>query len=739
MARRFFRRSWPLALLCSVMASAAAAQAPGGIRVRVIGPDGKPIEAAEVLIGPGAGAGGEAASVLSDADGVAVIDPSLVDPQQGVDVTVSAVGYGDARLHVGPGTPQEVAVRLGSEKQETGIVVRGRRVSRPFSPHVLDLVDIVTDARANADPVLATNNLPASTNVSGNATLNLRATRASINRLYLADIPVFEFARGANLDSTTQAGSIFNLGNTKDVEVYPGNPPLYLTGSSGGVVRTLPPTAANPGGNLALNTAAVGLSYTFTPGDAGSFATLSGLYSDLQPQLSLNPGLSKLISRLHLRSAGAVGRANFGPKSALSVFAQAETEDGRYPVEVLGARQHFGQDADRVRLLSSYSAEFGSVGLTVNGAYTRSEARQAFAGWSSRNENRYMFYSLDLASEAAASRLTVRGGIDADIVSQESNQSLYSSIVPIGAAAPNRVRNRNTELSAYGFAAYRISPSLLVSLGGRHVIASSLRSTFGLQASATLTSSDKRHKLIVSLGRYPGAEIPQQAYYGGLARSVSRQVEADYSFTVPRLRLGLSLYHSDERSDRTRSALEEGRFFVFDDALTGVGRRTVTSGLEAYAVASPVEGLEAKLSFSTIDQTVRVAGAVARGSNDFGYILRASARYQLGVWALNLAATARDGAPFTRIAGLAFGPDGRRRPILGPLNGERLRPYFSVDLSVARPIAISGKLRPLAFLSVKNLLDRRNLSSQILTAEGEPARFREFAGRVATFGISLNF
>jgi hypothetical protein len=44
----------------------------------------------------------------------------------------------------------------------------------------------------------------------------------------------------------------------------------------------------------------------------------------------------------------------------------------------------------------------------------------------------------------------------------------------------------------------------------------------------------------------------------------------------------------------------------------------------------------------------------------------------------------------------------------------------------------------LAFLSLSDLLDRRNVSAQILDATG-PIRYRRFAGRVVTFGLSANF
>ncbi|MDV3456050.1 TonB-dependent receptor [Sphingomonas sp. HF-S4] len=723
-------------LLCA-LSCPSIASAQQGMVLRVTGADDLPIDAAEILLV--APVPGEAPiALLSDGDGRASIDQALIERWGTVNARISAIGYRDASVRIDPASPRDQVVRLEPVREEGSIVVIARRVSRPFSPHMLSLLDIVTDARANADPVLAANDLPSSTNAAPNATLNLRATRASISRLYLGDIPVFEFVRGGSLDSTTQGGSIFNLANTKDVEVYPGNPPAYLAGSTGGALRALPPSAASAGGNLSVNSAAIGLTNSFVSPDGGSFATLSGLYSDFEPQLSVNPSLSDLVSRLHLRSAALVGRATVGPSSALSVFAQAESEEGRYPDTVLSSTEAFVQAARRLRLLASYAAGVGPAALTLNAAYTWTRTRQAFAGWSSVSSNRYFFTSLDLAADALDGKLTVRAGIDRDHVHQASAQAVAGSRIPIADNAPPRSRNRNGDVSGYAFASYRLGPAALVSLGGRHILSSSLGGGYALQASGTVSSADRRHKLIVSLGHYAGVEMPQFAYFGGLARSVSRQAEANYSFTVPRLRLGLSAYHSDETSDATRSALREGRFYVFGDSLTGIGRRTVTTGVEAYANASPIDRLETKLSFARVHQRLHLAGERVTGSNDFGYIARASARYQAGVWGLNLAATARDHAPFTRVRSIETGPDGEAVPLVDPVNAARLPRYFSLDASAARPIALSRNLRPLGFVSVSDLLDRRNAASQILTADGS-TRYRRFAGRVVTFGLSLNF
>ena len=718
--------------------SASATDGQQGCRIQVLDASGKPVETAEIKVA-GTAERPEGDTLLSDAEGNAILDPQMIDPSRGVDVTISARGFRDGHLHIAADGCGILVVRLERSRDSGDIVVQAKRVSRPFSPSTLGLLDIVTDARANADPILAANDLPSSTNVAGNATLSLRATRSAISRLYFDDVPVFEFVRGGTLDNATQSGSILNLGNTKDVEVYPSNPPLYLAGSSGGALRALPPTAANTGGNLSLNTAAAGITGTLAPGSGGSFVTVSGLYSDLQPQLAINSTLDELISRLRLRSIAMVGRASLFNQSALSGFAQAESESGRYPVELYGNRESFRQDTDRVRAISAFTTSLGSEVLTVNASYTRSRTRQAFADWSSRSVNRYIFLGLDLGGDALDSRLTYRVGVDADDVRQSSSEAFASALLPIARTAPSDVRNDNTDVAGYAFASYRLGPAVLISAGGRHTISTDLGHAFSFQGSMTVTTADKRHKLIVSAGRYFGVELPQFAYYGGLARSRSRQVEADYVFSLAGLRLGLSAYHSVETSDRTRSALAEGRFYAFDDTLTGIGRRTRTTGVEAFAVVSPLRGLEIKASISRIGQELRIDGTAARGANDFGYVARGSVRYQLGSWGLNLAATAREGAPFTRITGFEIELDSAPIPLTGAVNAARLPPYFSLDFSLARPISISSAIKPLAFLSINNLFNQRNASSQVLTDDPASLRLRSYPGRVLTAGISLNF
>lgn len=709
-----------------------------GYQLRILDENGKPIETAELKV-TSLVQEAEAGTILSDANGVAVLEPQAIDPERGADVVISALGYRDTQMHISPERHGIVELRLKPSQDNGDIVVLAKRVSRPFSPSTLGLLDIVTDARANADPILAANDLPSSTNVAGNATLSLRATRPAISRLYLDDVPVFEFVRGGNLDNATQSGSILNLGNTKDVEVYPSNPPLYLAGSSGGALRALPPTTANRGGNLSVNTAAASLTGTLAPSSGRSFLTLSGLYSDLQPQLSINDDLTDLISRLRLRSITAIGRASIFDQSALNGFVQAETESGRFPVALYGQRTLFAQSSDRVRALSSYTTPVGAAILTINASYTRSQTRQEYAGFSSINNNRYIFLGTDFAGDGLGSRLVYRIGLDADSARQTSNETVFTTTLPIDPNTPSRVQNANTDVSGYAFASYRLSPNFLVSAGTRKTIFTGIGHAFSAQGSMTATTSDRRHKLIISAGKYFGIELPQFAYYGGLARSRSHQFELDYIFNMPGVRLGLSVYNSTESSDQTRSALAEGRFYVFDDTLTGIGRRTMTTGVEAFGVISPLSGLELKASLSHISQDILIDGTKARGTNDFNYIARGAIRYQLGEMTLNFAATAREGAPFTRIIGYQTEVEDTRIPVVGLTNDARLPPFFSLDLSLAQPIQLSSTIKPLAFLSINNLLDRRNASSQALNEDPASLQLRRYAGRVFTAGISLNF
>lgn len=721
--------------IAAAPAAAAAQQASRGLTIT--DQKGAPISLAEVKVR----SGDDTADLLSDDQGHVALDPLLWKHTSAVHVEVSAVGYASADLEVAGGVTADTVIRLKPVVADgADIVVVARNISRPFSPQTLNFLDIVTDPKAQADPILAVNNLPASTNVTGSSRLTFRGSRAAINRAYLNDAPAYEFSTGSELDSSTENRSIFGLVVADEVETYPGSPPTYLAGATGGVVRVVTPSNKTSGTTISITDLGVSGGRIIASGNGDGFIALYGSLTDLALHKAINPGLNSLFKTIRSTSGGGLVHLTTSNGGAVNAFFQAEAADDAFPFSTYGTETLFRLKPVKARAVVSASVPVSDLVLNASAAFTRSHIGETFGRSQVDNDNSYGFGSLDVTRRWAEGHLRVRVGFDGEYIKQVSDTALaIDGNAPSAHATPTAYHGVLRQMTGFIFATYRQSDILMLSVGARHTIASNIKPGLSLQASATLSSSDQRHKLIVSVGQYTGAAVPTRAYYGPMSRSVSKQIEADYSWQRRGNTVGFSMFYSTERSDGGEFNI--GDLFVSNniDNLVGIARQTISEGLEAYATWMPITGLEVKASFSKVHQVMRLGGQRLRGANDYPGIIRASLKYATPAQSIySLSFTHRSGEPFTRADGI-FNLFGAPAPIYGPVNGARLPAYMSLDASISRRLHIVRLSNPLVFVGLSNITDYRNPSSQILTLSDSASAYRYLAGRSVVFGLTTSF
>jgi hypothetical protein len=725
------------AVTIAAMPACASAQQTS-VGVTITDQDGAPIPLAEVKLS----AGEQRVELLSDDSGRVMLDPTLWNGVDVIHLEVAAVGYVSQSVDLNVRTLADPVIRLApTESNGDDIVVVARRISRPFSPQTLGFIDIITDPQAQADPILAVNNLPSSTNVTGSSRITFRGSRASINRAYLNDTPVYEFSTGSELDSSTENRSIFGLIVADTVETYPGNPPTYLSGATGGVVRVITPNNRLSGSTISVTDLGLSGGHTIASKSGDSFVAVYGSLTDLTLHKAINPGLNRLFTLVRSATGGSFAHLTTSSGGAVDVFVQAEAADDVFPFSTYGTSNAFRLKPFKARSVVSASLPFSGLVLSMTAAFTHSAISEAFGRSNVDSTNNYGFGSLDISSGSARSRSSIRVGVDGEYVKQLSDTFITFDGNGAPVQSTSRAsRNLLRQVTGYVFLTHRFSKSLAVSLGLRDTIASDIRSSFSLQASGTLQSADRRHKLIVSLGRYGGVAVPTRAYYGPMSRSTSEQIEADYSWSFRNNVVGLASYLSKERSDGDPFDPQFLRISSTIDNLTGIARLTRSRGFEAYTKWLPVNGLEMRLSYTMVDQSLRLNGQRLRGANDYPSIIRASLKYAtraLSTYSVSL--TSRSGEPYTRADGVAF-LFGSPSPVYGPINATRLPAYLSVDLSLSRRLRGTGLPGdPLIFLGVNNLTNRSNPSSQILTLPGDPLAFRDLAGRSLIIGLTTSF
>lgn len=715
---------------------AAPAFAAEPLRLTILDTAGQPLQAAEVEVD----ARGGPSFLISDAQGGVDLDPGLQAVAKDVQLKITSPGIEPVEVGLSDLLANHMVLRVRRPGATVGeVVVMARKISRAFAPTTLSQLDVVTDPSSHADPILAVNDLPFSTNTVGSAALQLRGNRATISRTYFDLIPVYEFVRGGTIDSATQGGSVFNTGAVSNVESYPSNPPSYLFGASGSAVRLLPPTGATQARTVSLSTVGVGFS-DILPTRAGParYLDVYGGYSNFEPNLSINRTLREDVRESHGRQLGVVGSQEAPGGVDVQFLVQGDWETGAYPLSLQGAANLFRTTGGKGRALASASKELGGVNVTLSSSITRSTSDESLNAFRTRNTNLYYFNTVDVSGTAVSGALNWRAGVADERIDQTSNG--IQQYLPSPTPSTFLLRNLVEDRSIYGFASYTINRQLSFSLGSRQTLSSSLPSRTGVQAGASATSLNGRHRLVVMVGQYFGDEIPERAYYGQIDRSVSRQIELNYSYTLPELRYGASFYAIKEHTQPQGAVAASPIGFLegnVGDQFTGTLRHTSTEGAEIYASAAPTARVEAKVSLSSVRQRTEIAGVEYRGDNNFGFVFRTSAKYQFSnSEILSAAINGRSGSPFTLLENGALQPGGEVTPRLGPLNGQTLPAFWTVNLNYLRKIHdLPRGSSPTLFVGLTNLLDRKNALLRIYTPNLRPIGFQNYPGFQITAGL----
>ena len=709
------------------------AQQGAGLTIHVTDAQGHAIEAALIDV-EGESQTGE---VETDAQGQAIVKNEAPGGADGRRIVVSAIGYEQRTLTIGPAETAVTIVLDAASVTVDEITVTYKR-SRPFSPKTLDVLDIVTDSRSRADPVLAVNDLPSSTNVTGNSKLNFRASRDAINRAYFETIPLYQIRTGASVSDNTTGRSLLSLAAVKEVETYPTDPPAYLAGAAGGALRiTAPLTNANAG-NISIDNGHAGIVRSLRDNDAPPFKLFADAV-DLSLSRLISPSLAQIINHFRSVDAGAVLRQALGREVDVLNLSQVYLDDASFPLAGLQGASTYASRSSRWQSAWQINQGVGQSLVTYSLSYTGHTADERFDRWFSHAKSAFVFGSLAWSTRALDGRLALNVGVDHQTIDQRSDNDSGPNGSIFEPSSITRGQESNVhETTAFLFSTLEIGPRLKLSAGGRKVLASSLDSSIGGQLSLSAVSADGHRKLIVSVGRYEGLEVPTEAYYGPIQRSTSRQVEANYIVSLPRLTLGAGAYSTWETADGVAYDPSGTNRFILNDEVTSLARSTRTSGAELYFTANPTGRLRAGGSFTISTQQVRLQSFRFEGANSFPHVVRAFLKYFGPKLSVDFAVTARAGSVYTATAFPSGSIATTTAQTYGPSNGGRLPEYVSADIGFVKPLTTNrGFAGPIAYLNVNNLTDHDNPAALASSAKGAVPQYRLLPGRRFNFGLVI--
>ena len=683
---------------------AAVDCAAGQFCGRVVDAKGSPMDLVELRVEPGDFV------TLSEDGGRFSLPADLLSTAAAV--VFSAPGFATVRVELRELLKGARDVILPRVEQLETIVVAARTLSTPFAPRVVDKMTLLTDPSANADVLVAVASLPTATGVDGSADPQLRGGAIGLTRVYFNDIPLYEATRGSPVDMTTRAGSIFNPGIVKDVEVYPTNPPAYLANSAAGAIRVLPDDQGTDMSSLYAGL--TGLSLSTSRGLDGGGAMQAYLSaSDLSGFLTLNPDLQRDLTSFRSGAGGVSLSLPFGERSEATILGILDAEDGRYPLSILEFSGPSRSERFRSYTAVSLETPFDPFRVKIDLAYTATSNRLTFRDFDALAHNAYGYAAVDMAGQVA--RVDFRAGVAGEFLDLRTTGSL-SFYDATGLSPPTGRLDRRAQYgSAYFFGSFALSRRTSVAVGLRAFAADDPSQDPVASLAATWRSSDRRHKLIFGIGSYSALSPPDLGSAAAVAAARSRQVALDYAFDVGGWGFEAGVY-----AKRDRFAGESTDIRGADMTLRAdLGER---SGLEVIAATS----------------RQRVAGVVADG--DLPYLAAVTLRWSF--WPrmdVHLRYTARSGAAYTRVVG-AGEIHGISFPIFEqPENQGRLPSSRVLDLAFYFPLSsVRGSTRPIARFTINNLLDREVPSAVVYSGGYQDSRLSFRSGRSINFGLAFS-
>ena len=590
-------------------------------------------------------------------------------------------------------------------------------IAEEFTLTTIKKLEIYMNPSAKADPILAVNSLPFATTTDESANISFRGSSPAETGIFLDEVPIYDAVRFSQLNGIGTF-SVFNTSIIDEVQVFPGNPPLEFGNTSSGLIA-LSTNDESPGANnysTTLSLASFGLNMERSIGENTSLR----VFSNYQPSAAirkLNMESLEDIRRFQSNDAGIHFLHDFSDRIKWKVFNYTMKEEYDFQFEHPTFQGLFLQRKIRNFTTSNLAMRLKRSTLTFNQGLSLSETNFLFSNADMNFRNRDIYLALNY--QYYFRYLSIKSGLSYDRRSFRMNSVVPEFDFAFGEQHPftSFTAKLNSRLpEAYTYAKYF--------LGEHVIIGGGIRQGIPVDGGTAHTSSqgnihykfDKHHSVNLSTGKYHKSEFVGNSDQLSIS---NRQHSIDYKYEKGRDLITASVFHKTSSDS------------VLENTITG---------FEIYSRWRPVTSLTTDFSYTYINSTSDEGEGPFPGEYDLRYFLKGSVSWKFNYsWTITSVFRARDGVFDRRIDNAFFRQDLQvYEPVLvAKADASRLKNYATVDISINRFWALSEKTTVVAFLSVSNILNRKNIRELSYNFDYSQSTPELFSRRTIYFGIVL--
>ncbi len=658
-------------------------------------------------------------STVTGQDGSFVLD---FQPEPGDSLLISFVGYEDLLVATGQFLEQSVVYMSPSDREMNVVVVSAERlIAEEFSTQKISRIEVYKNPSSKADPILAVNSLPSATTADESANISFRGGGPGETGVFLNGVPVYDFVRFSQLDGIGTL-SVFNTALLRNVQVFPGNPPLEFGNVSSGLIAMETDDALPQASEKSL---------------AVSLANVGG---------SLKAPVGK--------SQGIFAYFNYQPSVAFKAFNEESLEDILSFNSVDAGIHYVNELSEKWRMkifnysqLESY--DFAYQSPTFSGVFEQRKVRNLVIG-NLTHQGRVSQWRLN--GGANVSRLGFNYSLaEINVASQDYFLGLTHQFelgkwgMKSGISYDKRRSDFDGVLAVHDFAERPTDPfSTSDALTTRQIAESFFYLKYDLTEKLVGGAAIRRSLPFLNERRYWARQVnlsyelaefwKLNAAYGTFyGQYLSRSSDSDAVQFTETEQASIDVFYKRRQLDFTLS--------VFQKWISRSQQDEDIQGIEiAHGYAKG--GFKYNLSYTFINANQQNDEIQFPGNFDFNYFVKAGVEWMfLPNWSAGVRALFREGTFFYPVLDAAYRPDlDAFEPRYAPLDeGQRLPGYNIVDLNLSKLIPASEKLTIIAFLGVGNAFDFRNRRAFSYNFDYSVATPELFSRRTVYFGAVINF
>ncbi len=642
---------------------------------------------------------------------------------QGDTLIISYIGYLTYSFSISSQTDFPKTFKITRDIQQIPeITIKAESlIAEEFTIETISSLEVYKNPNAKADPLLAVNSLPASSTLDESANISLRGSSPAETGILFNNVPLYDAVKFSQLNGIGTF-SIFNTAMIKQINVFPGNPPLEFGNTTSGLIaiESTDQVPKKPTNSAIVSLASIGINMSRKVKENSAIL----LFSNYQPSLFLTKLNQKALNRLKQFTTVDFGlhyHAKIGENKAFKLFNYSIVEGYKFQFIHPTFQGIFDQDKKRNFTIANFRARFKDSEITINQGLSFSNTNFQYSNTAIKLNNRDLFSSVNY--QYYGKHMGIKSGI-----SYDNRQVVFDGVVPLHDFAIGEdhpiigIQNTNTVIvpEVYGYLKYNFSPSFTIGTGIRKRIAlNEKKDNLSYQLNVHFNPHQK-HQLHASAGRYHKHVLAGTEFQNNTLIE-SRQASIDYKFKGRAIEQHLSLFVKK----------------VNYSAITSVAK-----GIEFFTNFKFSTKFKGRISYTFIDNKLNDGESTYSSKYDLNYIVKGNITYEPNnFWSFATNFSFRQGSYFNPIDGANFDSSLNVYNPITVNNSERIRhsDYKLVDLSISRITSVSDNLTMILFASIGNVFNFKNVRAYEYNFDYSLPSASFYSQRVGYIGAVLNF